>query len=120
MRDATLHIIGTGPGDPELLTLKALKTLTACPVIAAPKASPSGSSTALAIISQAVDLDGKTVFELYFPMKKIRAGKAPEEEVSRAWRAAGGHDHRLSRPGTRCRLPNARRPGDLLHRLLSL
>jgi precorrin-2/cobalt-factor-2 C20-methyltransferase len=88
MRDATLHIIGTGPGDPELLTLKALKTLTACPVIAAPKASPSGSSTALAIISQAVDLDGKTVFELYFPMKKIRAGKAPEEEVSRAWRAA--------------------------------
>jgi len=88
MRDATLHIIGTGPGDPDLLTLKALKTLTACPVIAAPKATPGGRSTALAIVGQAIDLDGKEIFELYFPMKKIKAGKAPEAEVSRAWQAA--------------------------------
>jgi phosphohistidine phosphatase SixA len=47
---ATLHIIGTGPGDPELLTIKAVNTLRACPAIAAPKASHGGSSTALAIV----------------------------------------------------------------------
>ncbi len=88
MRDATLHIIGTGPGDPDLLTLKALKTLKACPIIAAPKATPGGSSTALAIVSQVVDLAGKDIFELYFPMKKIRAGKDPDKEVSLAWQAA--------------------------------
>ena len=31
---ATLHIVGTGPGDPELLTLKAVRTLATAPVIA--------------------------------------------------------------------------------------
>lgn len=88
MDNATLHIVGTGPGDPELLTIKALSTLKACPVIAAPKASPSGRSTALSIISQAVDLHGKQIFELYFPMKKIEAGKEPEPEVRLAWEKA--------------------------------
>jgi precorrin-2/cobalt-factor-2 C20-methyltransferase len=85
---ATLHIIGTGPGDPELLTIKAVNTLRACQAIAAPKASHGGSSTALAIVSRAVELTGKQVFELYFPMKKIEAGKEPGEEVRQAWRAA--------------------------------
>jgi precorrin-2/cobalt-factor-2 C20-methyltransferase len=85
---ATLHIIGTGPGDPELLTVKAINTLKACPALVAPKASPGGNSTALAIVRGAIDLTGKQVFELYFPMKKIEAGREPEEEVREAWRTA--------------------------------
>lgn len=44
----TLYGIGVGPGDPELITLKSLRILTACPVIA--YAAPSvGESMARAI-----------------------------------------------------------------------
>ena len=31
---ATLHIVGVGPGDPELMTLKAARLVAACPVVA--------------------------------------------------------------------------------------
>lgn len=34
MREATLYTLGMGPGDPELLTLKAVRIIAACPVIA--------------------------------------------------------------------------------------
>lgn len=41
----TLYGIGVGPGDPELLTLKAVRLLRACPVIAYPE---TGADTGLA------------------------------------------------------------------------
>ncbi len=44
----TLRGIGVGPGDPDLLTLKALKALKAAPVLAYP-APPEGPSLARAI-----------------------------------------------------------------------
>jgi precorrin-2/cobalt-factor-2 C20-methyltransferase len=34
MKQGTLHCVGVGPGDPELMTLKAVRLLGACPVIA--------------------------------------------------------------------------------------
>lgn len=86
--NGTLYIIGTGPGDPDLLTLKAVKVVESCPVIFAPRGSKNGSSTALAIISQAVSWEGKKVFELHFPMKKIRTGHEPAPEILAAWRHA--------------------------------
>jgi precorrin-2 C20-methyltransferase len=36
MKPGTLHGIGVGPGDPELLTLKAVRLIRACPVLAWP------------------------------------------------------------------------------------
>ena len=33
-RTGTLHVVGMGPGDPELLTLKAVRVLAAAPVVA--------------------------------------------------------------------------------------
>ena len=45
---ATLYGLGVGPGDPDLITLKALKILQAAAVIAYP-ATTSGESMARAI-----------------------------------------------------------------------
>src|SRR5690606_32649775 len=42
----TLHLVGVGPGDPELLTLKAARLLGAVPVIAYPT---TGEGAALAL-----------------------------------------------------------------------
>jgi len=85
---ATLYIVGTGPGDAELLTLKALNILTSCPVIISPRGSLNGTSTALDIVSQVVNIAGKDVHELHFPMKKIRIGHDPDPEILVAWRHA--------------------------------
>jgi len=43
---ATLHLVGVGPGDPELLTLKAVRLLGSVPVIAYPT---TGEGAALAL-----------------------------------------------------------------------
>jgi precorrin-2/cobalt-factor-2 C20-methyltransferase len=85
---ATLSIIGIGPGDPDLLTIKALNVLRRCPVIATPKASRHGHSTALSIVRQALpagEMSGKEIVELHFPMKKIHLGQEPDPEVLQAW-----------------------------------
>ncbi len=47
----TLYGIGVGPGDPELITVKALRVLRACPVVAYP-ALETGPSFARAIVAE--------------------------------------------------------------------
>ena len=88
MNKATLYIIGTGPGDPELLTLKAVSTVKACPVIVSPRGDAHGKSTALSILEPVVNLTDKEIHELHFPMKKIHSGKEPRPEILVAWRFA--------------------------------
>lgn len=82
---STLYIVGTGPGDPDLLTLKAYNTLRHCPVVVAPKGSKGGNSTALSIVEQAIDLSEKNVHEVYFPMKKVKLGESAHPEIEEAW-----------------------------------
>lgn len=66
--------IGVGPGDPELLTLKAFKVLSDSETIAVPRASSDGDGTsqALQIVKKALDVNGKDILELHFPMTKDR------------------------------------------------
>ena len=62
-----LYGIGVGPGDPELLTLKALRLLRAAPVIAYP-APETGASFARGIVAQWLDA-GKREIPIRFPMR---------------------------------------------------
>ena len=79
----TFYGVGVGPGDPELMTLKAIRTLERCPVIAAPQ-TKSGEMLALDIARQAVDLTGKTILPLYFTMERDRARQHAAHEQAAA------------------------------------
>ncbi|WRS26329.1 precorrin-2 C(20)-methyltransferase [Oscillospiraceae bacterium MB08-C2-2] len=72
MKKGTLYGIGVGPGDPKLLTLKAVEIISACPVVAAPVVG-SGRTTALDIAAQAVELSGKKQLMLPTLMQKDAA-----------------------------------------------
>ena len=102
---STLFIIGTGPGDPEHLTLKAFNTLKSCPVIVAPKGSKDGRSTALSIVEQVVNIAEKQVHEVYFPMKKIKLGQPPLPEVESAWKETANQVLALLDSGTNVAFP---------------
>ena len=65
----TFYGVGVGPGDPELLTLKAVRVLEQCPVLAAPRTA-SGAMTALDIARKSVDLEGKLLLPLSFTMSR--------------------------------------------------
>jgi precorrin-2/cobalt-factor-2 C20-methyltransferase len=71
MKKGAFYGVGVGPGDPELLTLKAVRLLERCQVIAAPR-TKSGEMLALKIASGAVNLHGKTVVPLFFSMERDR------------------------------------------------
>jgi precorrin-2/cobalt-factor-2 C20-methyltransferase len=59
--------IGVGPGDPELLTVKAASVLSACPNVFVPKARIASESVALEIARKYLS-PGAKVRELVFPM----------------------------------------------------
>lgn len=54
MSKGVLYGVGTGPGDPELLTIKAVRTIESCPVIAAPQTA-DGVMVALDIVPGGYD-----------------------------------------------------------------
>ncbi len=72
MNNGILYGIGVGPGDPSLMTLKAVDTIRACSVVAAPR-TKSGNMVALDIAKQAVDLGDKTIVPLDFAMSHNEA-----------------------------------------------
>ncbi len=65
-----LFVIGIGPGDPELLTLKAARVLKQVSCVIVPKGREEGSSLALSIVRKALSLEGKEIVETHFPMQK--------------------------------------------------
>jgi precorrin-2/cobalt-factor-2 C20-methyltransferase len=71
---AKIYAIGVGPGDPELLTVKAERILRSVPVICAPTAGVADSSYALSIIEPLLDMARQEVVIQVFPMRKDQAG----------------------------------------------
>lgn len=76
-----LYSIGVGPGDPELLTLKALRTIERCPVLAAPRTS-GGEMLALDIVRENAALDGKTILPLDFTMSRDTASRERDHRAA--------------------------------------
>ena len=68
----TFYGVSVGPGDPELLTLQAVRLLRQCPVLAAPQTA-SGQMLALDIARGVADLSGKTILPLQFVMSRDAA-----------------------------------------------
>ncbi|HAK88632.1 MAG TPA: precorrin-2 C(20)-methyltransferase, partial [Nitrospiraceae bacterium] len=85
-----LYVIGVGPGDPELLTLKAVRVLREVPCICVPKGREEGNSLALSIVQKAriegLTLEGKEIIEAHFPMRKTRNNQESENcELDTKW-----------------------------------
>lgn len=65
-----LYGIGVGPGDPELLTLKAKRLIEECDYVAVPVKKEGEDSVALNIAKGAVDIPQDKVVEILFTMNK--------------------------------------------------
>ncbi|MEG0804391.1 MAG: precorrin-2 C(20)-methyltransferase, partial [Pygmaiobacter sp.] len=72
LKKGIFYGVSVGPGDPELLTLKAVRVLGACAVIATPQ-TKSGETLALNIAKQAVSMENKTIVPLFFSMDRDKA-----------------------------------------------
>jgi precorrin-2/cobalt-factor-2 C20-methyltransferase len=73
--------VGVGPGDPELITVKAVKALKMADVICVPKSHAHKPSMALGMVKQVLEEREKPpeILELVFPMTK------DELDVKRLW-----------------------------------
>ena len=81
----TFYGIGVGPGDPELLTVKAIKAIEAADVLIAPKTEKKEGSVALEIARPYLKKDIEIVYQV-FPMVKdfaedTGAWEANKEEI---------------------------------------
>lgn len=77
----TFYGIGVGPGDPDLITVKAASILARCHHVFAPKSDMGRESTALEIASRFIRTDAR-IYPLTFPMT------ADQSVLSRCWSEA--------------------------------
>jgi len=69
MIHSKLYCIGCGPGDPDLLTLKAINLIKNADIIYTPTAREGKPSVALSIVEKFIN-KGTEVHQLIFPMVK--------------------------------------------------
>jgi precorrin-2/cobalt-factor-2 C20-methyltransferase len=83
-----LYGIGVGPGDPELLTLRAHRILSQVPVIFVPQKDGKSRSYASQIIAGLVKEPQQKIIELVFPMRRNAEELASywDKAVQNIWR----------------------------------
>ena len=72
MSKAKLYGVGVGPGDPELLTAKAIRVIRECAVVAVPQ-SGAGDQAALTIAAEYIG--DKPVLHCDMPMTRDKAAR---------------------------------------------
>lgn len=85
-RTGHLYLVGVGPGDPELMTYKAVRILTEAKIWAVPTARENGVSSAQQIAGQMIADKGRKILSLCFPMKKVFLGQDTDDQLLLAWR----------------------------------
>ena len=68
-----LYGVGVGPGDPELVTLKAQRVLQSVPLVCVPQADASADSFALSIARSFIDTDRQEILRFAFPTDDAEA-----------------------------------------------
>ena len=81
----TFYGIGVGPGDPELITVKALKIIKSSPIIAAPRTG-NGDMVALDIVWRTGILSESAEIAEEFDKKNPRHGFSPGQGTRQAER----------------------------------
>ncbi|HYB83867.1 MAG TPA: precorrin-2 C(20)-methyltransferase [archaeon] len=83
MKSGKVVGVGVGPGDPELLTVKAIRLLQEADVVCAPSPNSTGHSLALDTVKHVLESRRSTpeIITLIFPMTK------DETELESAWAA---------------------------------
>jgi precorrin-2/cobalt-factor-2 C20-methyltransferase len=84
MKPGKLYVVGVGPGDPELLTIKGMRVLQSVSCVCVPKGREKGSSLALSIVRRIIDLGDREIIEAHFPMKKTK-NPSHGEELDAKW-----------------------------------
>lgn len=79
---AKLYGIGVGPGDKELVTIKAVRIIKNCEVVIVPSGMAGGRSIALEIAEDYINKDAEIIVK-HFPM----GGKDQEEKIEEAFNA---------------------------------
>lgn len=69
VRRGRLYGVGVGPGDPELMTIKARRLIATCPVVCIPKRNLADEGYAARIVAPYLGSD-QEVLELEFPMSR--------------------------------------------------
>ena len=85
MTKGKLYGIGVGPGDPELVTVKALRVMCGCDVIAVPHKDKNKCFALRIALGAAPDIEAKPFIEVDMPMTKDKAAleKAYAEGTAR-------------------------------------
>ena len=76
--------VGVGPGDPELMTLKAVRLIRECDVIAVPGREPRDSVAYRIAAAAAPEIDGKELVAVEMPMTRDRAAMDAEHRKGAA------------------------------------